>query len=133
MEKQFAPLVMVLVLCLILCGCASVDVATVLNDQKLTANDDTPVAHLHGTNWGIYILPFIPIISGNTSDPKSISLFSNEVSVESVVTMVTAKSRDLGATKTVDLQSTTTSLWLGPVPLPVFWYKSVEVTGNAIK
>jgi len=64
------------------------------------------------------------------------TFFNNTVTVENTVDMVTEKSSQMGAKKTTDLQSSYTSIWIPFVPIPPFflyWYKSVEVSGNAVK
>jgi hypothetical protein len=47
--------------------------------------------------------------------------------------MTTAKSKELGATKITDLQSSTTSVLVWPIPPFLLWYKAVQVSGNAIR
>ena len=55
----------------------------------------------------------------------------DSVNVQSVVDMTTAKSKELGGAKFVDLQSSVSSLWIAP--LFVVFIKSVEVSGNSLK
>lgn len=121
-----------LMLAALLGGCASVKTATKLNGQLLTPND-TPIAHVNGSNWGIYWLPFVPLFTGSTEKPGDSEIFRDTVTVENVVDMTTARSRALGAKKTTDLQSSTTSILVFPIPPLLLWYKSVEVSGNAIQ
>jgi hypothetical protein len=102
----------------------------------LTTTNDEPVAHVYGDTWGLYLLPLIPIMTGDTDDPGSMTFFNNTVTVENTVDMVTEKSSQMGAKKTTDIQSSYTSIWIPFVPIPPFflyWYKSVEVSGNAVK
>ena len=130
MKRGIAFLGMSLVVLALVSGCAGVQTASKLNDQQLTSSD-TPIAHLHADNWGIYLLPIVPLLTGSTANPGWPAIFDDTVNVESVVDMTTAKSKSLGATKTTDLESKTSSVWL--VPTLFFWYKSVEVSGNASK
>ena len=125
------------VLCLVLSlsACAVVNVATVdqLNEQQL-APDTTAVAHIQARNWGWYLFNFIPLVSGNLNSPgfpQFPAFFRNNVEVELVVDLVTAKSRELGATMTTDLQSNDYSRWR-PLTL-VLWLRDIEVSGNAVK
>ncbi len=113
-------------------GCASVDVAQKLNGQQLTQSG-TSIAHLNGSNWGIYWLKIIPIFTGSTDHPGQQLAFKDTVRLDTVVDMTTASSKALGATKTTDLQSHETSVLVFPLPPFLFWYKAVEVSGNAIK
>lgn len=112
-------------------GCASVHTATQLNDQRITTDASTPVAHVHGSNWGIYFLAHAPVLAGDTAKHGIIAIAEDTVTVADAVDMVTRKCKELGATKTTDLQSSTTSVWI--IPFPIFWYKSVQVSGNATK
>jgi PBP1b-binding outer membrane lipoprotein LpoB len=115
----------------VLAGCASVQTAGPedLNTQKLTTTQGvTDVSHVHGLNWGFYLLS-IPIFSGSTEKPGSMLFNKDTVNVHSVVNMVTKKSQELGATHTVDLQSGASSMWI----FPVFFIKEVQVSGNAVK
>ena len=120
---------------MLVAGCANVEVARTLNYQKLTDDKQaTPIGHLSGKNWGIYLTPRLPLISGNTRKPDSwfpVSFFRNNVKVSSVVDMVTAESHERGGTRTTDMSSAQASIWI--VPIPFLWYKSVTVTANATK
>jgi len=112
-------------------GCASVVSTKNLNGQKLTTDTSQTLGHVNGSNWGIYLLPIVPLLTGDTEQPgSSIALVDDSVNVGSVVGMVTKEASTLGATKTTDLTSRFSSLWLFPSP---FWYKSCEVSGNAVK
>ena len=122
----------ILSLIVLVSGCATVNTATKLNGQQLTQSD-TPIAHLNGSNWGIYWLSIVPLLTGNTDKPGMPSVFKDTVTVESVVDMTTAKSKELGATKITDLQSSTTSVLVWPIPPFLLWYKAVQVSGNAIR
>ena len=132
MLRKSLLVALVLAVGVVMTGCASLDLGPTLNNQKLTSADEQPVAHVNGSNWGIYLLPIIPILTGDTDNPGTgITFMDDSVSVDRVVGMVTKKSGELGATKTTDLTSSTFSLWLAPTL--VLWYKSCEASGNAIK
>ncbi|HPN83901.1 MAG TPA: hypothetical protein PK821_01065 [Victivallales bacterium] len=129
--KKMAFLVVCAVAIIAVAGCASMQTATTLNDQKISAADAN-VAHINGDNWGVYVLWF-PILTGDTSKPGSIAIMKDTVNVPSVVDMVTNKSKEHGGTKTLDLVSSRSSM-------PVFWFiipivslKFVEVSGNSVK
>jgi len=112
-------------------GCASVDVGKTFNDQRISEERYNGVAHLNGDCWGIYLLSIIPLITGDTSSNGNvIAILQDTVNVDSVTDMVTRKSKELGATRTIDLVSQRSSFWLGF--LFVFWYKDCQVSGNAV-
>lgn len=108
-------------------GCASTQVADDLNGQKLTLDPVKDVAHVYARSWGFYCL-WIPLITGDTEKPGSTAWFTDTVNVKSVTKMLTAKSKDLKATNTVDIKSNTSGLWI----MPVFFINEVEVSGNAV-
>lgn len=134
MIRKSALLSVALAAGVLMTGCASVNTATSLNSQKLTVAGGDDVAHVNGCNWGIYLLPIFPILTGDPENPGTGMMgFKDNVTVNDVVNMVTKKSAEMGASKTVDLTSNATSIWFPIPPLFLTWYKEVEVSGNAIK
>lgn len=123
-------LITIAIVCLALIqGCASTQVAKDLNGEQIATTGNN-VAHVYGNNWGLYCLS-IPMITGSTENPGSISWFSEDsVSVPSVTKMVTAKTKALGATSTLDIKSNTSSFWI--FPTFVLFIRTVEVSGNGV-
>lgn len=110
-------------------GCASVDTGTKLNGMDL-ASSGTDVAHMNAESWGIYFLPMFPLLTGDTSSTAGgMAVLSDTCRVEPVVDMITRAGKEMGAGRVDDLRSDRTSVWIPPF----FWYKSVQVSGNAIK
>ena len=112
-------------------GCASTQVAkgTDLSGESLSSSGSN-VAHVYGTNWGLYCLS-IPLISGSTDNTGAIVWGQDTVNVASVTKMVTTKAKNLGGTATLDLKSNTSSFWI--FPTFVLFIKGVEVSGNAVR
>ena len=110
-------------------GCASVKVADDLGNQSISENGKN-VAHVYATNWGLYCLS-IPLITGSTDKPGSVVFGKDTVNPKSVVKMATKKSEELGATKTLDLDTKGSSLWI--FPLFVIFLDEYQVSGNAVK
>ena len=120
-------------LALVFAGCSSFQTATNLNDVKLSTDPErTTVAHVHGEVWGIYLLGCIPFFTGSTITPERCALFEDNVTIPRAAGMVTktAQAR-LNAPYLADMQSETTSYWLFPTIL--FWYKSIQISGNALR
>ncbi len=120
---------------LLFSGCAQLQVAYTneqLNNQKL-APSGTRFAHINGQNWGLYFIKW-PMVTGSVRKPGSVSWFKeNSVNVPAVTGMVTAESRRLGATATLDLTSQYESnMTLLPIPF-LFYIRSVNVSGNAVR
>jgi len=128
--RKIMVLVLVALAAAVVSGCASVCTGQKLNDQKLTLGANPDVAHVNGANWGLYFLKW-PMMTGSTVKPGDMSFGENNVTVESVVDMVTLKGKEMGGAKMVDLQSDRSSIWVAP--FLVFFINSVEVSGNAVK
>jgi len=114
---------------LVFSACASVKVADDFGNQSISDSGKN-VAHVYGTNWGLYCLS-IPLITGSTENPGSIVFGQDTVNPKSVVKMVTKKSGDLGANKTLDLDTKGSSVWI--FPTFVLFLNEYQVSGNAIK
>jgi len=113
-------------------GCASVQIAPreSLNNQKLTSGPEQNIAHINAQNWGLYCFS-IPLLTGDTEKKDTIAVMKDTVNVKSVADLATRKSRELGATKSLDMVSSTNSVWI--MPLFVIFYRSVEVSTNAVQ
>ncbi len=134
MKKSFSFLLCALAISLIT-GCSSISVTNKLNDLELTEQGKT-IAHVNGHISGFYIFGFVPIWCGSPSEVGQPVFFLNKVKLSDTVNMVTAKckSKDIGATKLIDLQSTMSTNPVIPF-LPAFLMsiKKCEVSGNCIK
>ena len=133
MKKVMLSMVVAVVAMIILAGCASIQTAQKFNGEKIDLNNSQEVAHINGDNWGFYFL-WIPLIAGSTDKIGTTEFLGDDtVKVEPVVDMVTKKSKEMGATKTLDLVSSAQSMML-PFPFPfLFYIKEVQVSGNAVK
>ena len=112
--KKLMGLMMGALAIFVISGCSSVQVATKLNDQKLTLAGNTDVAHVNGNTWGLYLLSF-PLLTGSTEKPDKMVIGEDSVNVSSVVDMVTARSKALGGKDVVDLTSSSSSFWIAPL------------------
>lgn len=112
---------------LLFAGCASVEVVPNknLNSEKISLSG-APIAHLNAQNWGIYLFT-IPLLTGSTEAPGSISVFNDTVNAESMIPVITAKSKELTATQTLDLASQYSVFGL------IFYARSINISGNAVK
>jgi hypothetical protein len=108
-------------------ACSSVSESRFLHGQALADEGET-LAHVYGETWGVYLF-MLPIVAGSTSHPGRAVFGQDTVSSESVVDLVTAQSAKLGATKTLDPHSSTSTFWLWPI----IQIKTAEASGNAIR
>ena len=112
---------------LLLSACASVEIVKDknLSGQKI-ANSGTTLAHVDAQNWGIYLFT-IPLLTGSTENPGSIDVLKDTVNVPSLMPVLTAKSKALGASKTLNLASQYSESGL------IFYTRSINISGNAVK
>jgi len=133
MKKTLVTMTALAFLATLFVGCASVKTANRFNAQKIDVNGSQPVAHINSSNWGLYFLS-TPLIAGSTKKVGEIEFMGEDsVQIGPVVDILTAKSKKMGATKTLDLSSDYSSFMI-PFPIPfLFYINSVEVSGNAVK
>ena len=119
---------------LVVAGCSTVRATNSFNEHKQAiSSNEQPVAHINGIINGFYILWYVPLWCGDDKDPGTPVFFTNNVKVGPTVNMVTKKSAELGATKTLDLQSNYKVSPDIPVINWLFAVKECQVTGNAVK
>ena len=114
-------------------GCATVEVvpAEQLRGQKLAAAS-TPVAHIYADNWGIYLLKYIPLVTGNLNRSGGLrppNLFTNNVRVDVLVETVADEAERRGGSVLTDLRVRDRSYWLSWTLL--FWLNEFEVSANS--
>ncbi len=112
---------------LLFAGCASVDVIQNpdLNGEKLATRGKT-IAHLNCQNWGIYLFSN-PLLTGSTTSPGDIAVLEDTVNVQSTLPVITSKSRELGASKLLDLSSQYSETGF------IFYSRNINISGNSIK
>lgn len=133
MKKKIAFLFALAGVAVLFAGCSSLQTAdsSTFNGQKITASG-TGVAHISGYSSGLYLL-WIPLIVGSTETPGAITFGEDSCNVTAVTKMVTGQAKAMNASETVDLVSSSGSSNI-PVPFPfLFYWKTVTVSGNAVK
>lgn len=114
-----------------LSACSSVQIATTLNNQKLTVGEGTSMGHINGEIWGVYLFN-VPLVSGSSTKPGNPVYFTDTVKVDSVVNMLTRKAGDFfESTAITDLTTKRSSTWISP--FLVLWVDSVQASANVIK
>lgn len=127
--KSHLMMLSVVLLAALIAGCASMETSKELNGMELASNGKE-IANVNAQTWGIYFLPMFPLITGDTSKTSGgIAFLADTSNIESIVDMATMKAKKVGATRVDDLVTDRTSFWIPPV----FWYKSAQASGNAIK
>ena len=112
-------------------GCSSLQTGNAFNNQKI-APSGTGVAHVSGYTAGLYLL-WIPLFVGSAESPGKIAWNEDSCNVTAVTKMVTGKSKTMNASRTIDLVSTSNSANI-PIPFPyIFYWRTVNVSGNAVR
>src|SRR5262245_19202267 len=116
-----------------LTGCMTLTVvpAERLAGQQLTPAP-APVAHIYADNWGIYLLKYLPLVSGSLARPgvpRFPALFSDQVQIDLLVEKVSEESQKQGGTVLTDLRTRDRSYWLSYTL--IFWLNEFEVSANA--
>jgi len=130
MKRSVVALIAVVLL--ITVGCAGVQTGTKLNSMRLVTSGDDAVAHVNAESYGIYaIFGMFPLLTGDTSSTAGgLALLADSCKVEPVVEMATRAAKEMNATRLTDLQSSVSGFPIIPFILS---YKSVQVSGNAVK
>ena len=121
--KKIMFLLSVAAVGLLFAGCASVEAVQNpnLNGENISLSG-TPVAHLNAQNWGIYLFS-----TGSTDAVGSIAVLQDTVNVDSMIPVITAKSKELKASQTLDLAS---QYSVGGF---IFYSRSINISANAVK
>ena len=108
-------------------GCASVEVtpAKKLSNERISYAGQT-VAHLNANTWGIYFF-HIPILTPAADGSGNLALLQDTVTTDACIKLLTAKSKELKATKTLNIVSRTMT------PAFFFSIKEVSASANAVK
>ena len=129
--KRFLAVLGVVLFAVLIAGCSSVQTSKELNGMELSSSGKE-IAHVNAESWGIYFLPMFPLITGDTSTTAGgMAFLSDTCNVEAVADMATKKAKQLGGDGLYDLQSDRTSFPI--IPPFIIMYKSVQVSGNAVK
>lgn len=119
-------------LCAIVCalvfaGCSSVSVAqkSDLNNQAL-APAGTNVAHINAQNFGLYLFS-LPLLTGGVENEGTMVWNKDTVTVTSTGNLLTKTSKELGASKSLDMASQYSCTGF------IFYIRNVNMSANAVK
>ena len=127
MKKKLSLLLALTGAAVLFAGCSTVQTADVktFNNQSITASG-TSVAHVSGYTSGLYLL-WIPLLTGSTANPGSIDVLKDTVTVGSLMPVLTAETKKLGATKVLNLAS---QFKVGGF---IFYTRQINISGNAVQ
>jgi len=129
--KKYILLSLLSLITIVFSGCAVVKTGKNYNKQEIALNNPQPIATIYGNNYGYYLFSFFPIVTGNPANSNEWIWFSDKANVGTVTDMVTKKASELGATKTIDMESRVD--FTGRMFFWIIYYKNVQVSGNAVK
>ena len=114
-----------------LSACSSFEMATNTNGVKFTTGEAETLGHVNADIWGVYVFG-LPVISGSSVEPGKCVVFSDTVDTSNAISFLTRNTRrKLNASAITDVQSERTTGWL--VPTLFFFYRDIQVSGNAVK
>ena len=131
MMKKLACLAACVISAVALSACSSFEIGSNTNDVKFTTGEAETLAHVNADIWGIYVFG-LPVISGSSVEPGKCVVFSDTVDTSNAISFLTRNTRrKLNASGITDVQSERTTGWL--VPTLFFFYRDIQVSGNAVK
>ena len=131
MMKKLACLAACVISAVALSACSSFEIGSNTNEVKFTTGDAETLAHVNADIWGVYVFG-LPVISGSSVEPGKCVVFSDTVDTSNAISFLTRNTRrKLNASGITDVQSERTTGWL--VPTLFFFYRDIQVSGNAVK
>lgn len=121
------------VLIIVLAGCAHTHSSKSFNGQLTEVTDDKPVAHIHADIFGYYLFNKYPIVVGNPYSKWGFSLFTDTVTTEDCVYMLTQRAEEMNADKVTNIKTNIENTGAVGYCFWIFWYKDVQASGNAVK
>ena len=131
MMKKLACLAACVISAVALSACSSFEIGSNTNEVKFTTGEAETLAHVNADIWGVYVFG-LPVISGSSVEPGKCVVFSDTVDTSNAISFLTRNTRrKLNASAITDVQSERTTGWL--VPTLFFFYRDIQVSGNAVK
>lgn len=109
-------------------GCTTLESTNKFNSMQIGDNGAKPVAHVYGRITGWYFFGLFPFITGSVNDTGKCAVFTDTVTTENLVGLLTEKARGKGGNRVLDLQT-----HQGGVNLLLVSYCYVEGSCNTIR
>lgn len=133
----------------LIAGCCSSALVIVknkdFNGQQLTVNKSQAIAHMNYDVYSYYIFRVVPILSGDARHPGEIIWFTEPYGSDDMLNTMSAKAKEMGADRIVDLNSINEGNWLlekNSLPAPIWiglmlfggiWVEETQMSANAVK
>lgn len=112
------------------CTMAHTEVIRVVKAEEGGTPAPGPIAHVYANSWGLYCFAAPVFTGGHTGAGEGgLTWFSDTVTTTTVVEMVRARAKALGATHLSDLQSGRVSEWSST--FMIFWIVEAQASANA--
>lgn len=86
-------------------GCTTLESTNKFNSMAIGDNGAKPVAHVYGRVSGWYLFGIFPLITGSVNDTGKCAVFTDTVTIENLVGLLTEKARGKGGNRVLDLQT----------------------------
>lgn len=124
---MFAAVVMAFVLT----ACSSLESTKNFNGLGVTTQRSKPVAQINARIIGVFLFDAFPLFCGSVNNIDKVAAFTNTVSLENTMGLVTHEARGLGATKVVNINTYYESYWLWFTL--ILWRRQMQVSALATK
>jgi len=129
-KKYISPLLISLIL-IFFSTCSSIRLSKGENTKNFELTDENPVVHINAEIWGVHMFDEIPLFSGAYVKVGRTKIFSSTATIQNVMTIIENKAKEIGATRIIDISSTSISSW--QTPTLIFWYKEVQISATAVR
>lgn len=111
-------------------GCTSIEYAEKFNSLPVgDSSNNAPLAHINVRITGMYLFGCLPIVTGSAASTGKCAGFSDNVTVDTAVLLLTRTARGMGGTRMYDIVSSRSGF-----PLLFFLsFDSVEVSGTVAR
>ncbi len=126
--RRVCVLTMVSVLALFLYGCTTVQEGTKFNSLPVgEGTNNPPIAHVNVRISGVYLLGFLPIFCGSVASAGKMAVFTDTVTVDNAVLLLTRTARGMGGVRVYDIVTS-----IGGANYLLFSFDYVQASGTAV-
>jgi len=131
MKKRTLMLFAAAVMAFALTACSSLETTKNFNGLGVTAQRSKPVAQINARIVGVFLFDAFPLFCGSVNNIDKVAAFTNTVSLDNTMGLVSHEARGLGATKVVNINSYYESYWLWFTL--ILWRRQMQVSALATK
>ncbi len=126
--RRFFMGMMALALAVALFGCTTVEQGTKFNSLPVgEGTSNPPVAHINVRITGFYLFGILPIFCGSVASAGKAAVFSDTVTVDNAVLLLTRTARGMGGVRMYDIVTTR-----GGSNCLLFSFDYIQASGTAV-